>query len=514
MSQQPEYIQLEPNDDVPHVRDRLSFIRGRRVLLIWPENGTALTRKLDLVLVQREAKRRAIQLALVTHDILVTQHAEELGISVFETIDSSERGRWKRGRTKVFTQRHHKPKDDPEPDDLIEVASRVKKQHRSVSAIRYALERLMVLAIVVVVFGFTAYVVAPSADVMITLPSEELRVETSITADPIVSDVDVENGVIPATILRAEVTSSGTIETTGSSSLGNLAAIGVVVFTNQSLNRVEIPANTIVATNTGTPIRFRTISDVSVRGGVGERAETAIEALAENDGNPSNVDAGTITVVEGSLAGVVNVLNLSPTTGGETRQFSSFTEDDRNRLLSIVRTQLQSTAYDEMRSNISDGQIIVIETIRIAEERDDWTTFDHQVGEITPTVSLTMRVIVEAVSIDDRFGRQILFARLSAQKPSGQVLIADSFNYERGAVTNVNGNTVTFTANGNVSANAEISTIRLAERIANQSVEQAQQIILQEANFAPITVDIQISPQGFSQMPILPIRINIRTVVQ
>ncbi len=55
MSKKPEYVQLDAEDDVGTVRDRLSFIRGKRVLLIWPEEGTALPRKLDLVLVLRHA---------------------------------------------------------------------------------------------------------------------------------------------------------------------------------------------------------------------------------------------------------------------------------------------------------------------------------------------------------------------------------------------------------------------------------------------------------------------------
>ena len=75
MPQKPEFVQLEPGEDVASVRDRLTFLRGQHVLLIWPENGTALNRKLDLVLVQREAMRLAIRLALITHDPDVIQHA-------------------------------------------------------------------------------------------------------------------------------------------------------------------------------------------------------------------------------------------------------------------------------------------------------------------------------------------------------------------------------------------------------------------------------------------------------
>src|SRR4051794_22168136 len=126
MPQKHEFVQLEAGEDVASVRDRLTVLRGEHVLLIWPEKGTALERKLDLVLVQREAMRLAIRLALITHDNEVIKHAHELNISTFETIGASDRGKWKRGRSRVFTDRFQRPEDDPEHADLMPVASRIR----------------------------------------------------------------------------------------------------------------------------------------------------------------------------------------------------------------------------------------------------------------------------------------------------------------------------------------------------------------------------------------------------
>src|SRR6185295_16664358 len=149
MANKAEFIQLESGDDAGSVRDRLSFIRGQRVLLIWPEEGVILVRKLDLVLIQREAMRRAIRLALVTHDTQVIRHAKELNISTFETIGASERSRWQRGRSKVFTNRFQRPKDEPIPDDLKEIASRIyaeeSKIERRMRRIRLAVALVLFL---------------------------------------------------------------------------------------------------------------------------------------------------------------------------------------------------------------------------------------------------------------------------------------------------------------------------------------------------------------------------------
>ena len=94
MSPETEHLHLAAADTLVNVRDRLSGFRGRRVLLIWPEEGRNLRRKLDLVLIQREAYRRAIQLAIVVKDAKLSFYASELNISCFESIEASERERW------------------------------------------------------------------------------------------------------------------------------------------------------------------------------------------------------------------------------------------------------------------------------------------------------------------------------------------------------------------------------------------------------------------------------------
>ncbi|MEM6529748.1 MAG: hypothetical protein AAF653_15725, partial [Chloroflexota bacterium] len=183
MSERPYLMQLEPDEDATSVRDRLSFVRGKRVLLVWPEDGTVLRRKLDLVLIQREAMRRAVRLALVTHDPQVAKNAAELNISTFETIGESEIKRWKRARSKVFTGRDQKPESEPEPEELQDVASRVRAP-QEINPLRQTLVRLGVtLALVGLVAG-VAYIVFPTATVILTPASDPIETTVVITASP------------------------------------------------------------------------------------------------------------------------------------------------------------------------------------------------------------------------------------------------------------------------------------------------------------------------------------------
>ncbi len=511
----PEYVQIAAKEDVNSVRDRLSFIRGKRVLLIWPEDGTTLTRKLDLVLVQREAKRRAIQLALVTHDAEVIKNAHDLSISVFETIGASERSRWKRGNSRMFTSRDDRPEDSPEHEELIEVASRVRNK-RTTPRLQSLLLRLMILGVLILVMGVTGYVVLPSATITLQLSADILQIETNITADPAVTNVDVENRTIPATILKATVQGSYSIPASGIQDLSASPAIGVIIFTNQTNEAIDIPINTTVSTSTGTPILFKTVAEATLPAGAGQQVEVPIEALQSSLGTIGNVEAGLINTVIGSLEDRVTVRNLAPTTGGDNRSYTSVTAEDQERLLNIVRGQLQAAAYTEMQQQLTDSQLIVIETIRIppAGERQDWITFSHNIGEATDTLTLEMRATVEAIAIDDRFARQIVFAELSAQKPEKLLLQTDSFQYARGSVSAVVAvNQVTFSASGQALMVGQVNIPDLQAQLAGKTLEEANLWIQRTVSLVSgSTPNIIIEPEGLPHLPLLPIRIVIQVI--
>ena len=512
MAKQIDYVQLDRNDDVVTIKDRLSFIRGRRVLLIWPEDGTTLTRKLDLILIQREADRRAIQLALVTHDTDVIEYAKELNISTFETIQSSERGRWKRGRKKVFIPRYHKPSHEPKPEELKQVASRVVNPSQRRSRIRYFLERIIVLFILIGVVGITGYIILPSAVVRVILQEEEISTTVQINADTTVQAVDITNKVIPAQIIRATIETTATIPTTGIQSLDSARATGVVTVTNQTNSAVDIPANTTLSTSAGTPILFRTVSDTTLPAGIGARIDLNIEAQQSSGGNIGNVEAGMINSIIGPLDDTLTVINIAPTAGGESRSVNVVTAEDMINLLNSVRVQLQSLAYEEIETRTTDNQLIIIESIKIEEERNDWTTYSQDIGDVSDTVSLTMRAVVSAIVIDDRFGQQIALAELSSQIEAGKSIRPESVTYTRGPIIRQESdNRVTFSAIGTAKVIQPFDPIMMQEQLAGKSLADAQRIISTQINTGISSQpDITITPNGFNQMPLLPIRIEIQ----
>lgn len=513
MSQRPDYLQLETGDDANHVRDRLSFLRGQRVLIIWPEEGTALTRKLDLVLIQREAARLSIRLALVTHDAEVLENARDLGISTFETIGASERGRWKRGRSKVFTTRWQRPSDELDAEDLKAVASRLNDDEPRPSPFGPLL-RIGAVLFALVVLGGLGYVVLPGATVTIQRPITTIPVETRVLADPAATLIDVENRIIPAVILRVEIEDTGTLNTTGTQNLSDTPASGSVVFINQTAEAQDIPAETTVTTSAGTPILFRTLEAVSIPGEVGAQIEVPVEALSESAGPVGNVDAGLINTIAGPLADTLTVRNLAPTFGGENRVLRAVSQEDRDRLLATVRQQLQSRAYIGMEDQKASTQTIIVETIRIVEEREDWKTWSAEVGNIADVLTLTMRARVEAVTVDETVAQQVAFARISGSLPPGQSLVPNSVSYQCCTVEGVTPEgQIIFLINGSGRAAPQIDTSAFQQNLSGLSVADAYTWLntrLPQAG--QNSANIELAPDWFGRLPTLPMRIRIQVV--
>ena len=511
MSPETEHLHLEAADTLVNVRDRLSGLRGLRVLLIWPEEGRNLRRKLDLVLIQREAYRRAIQLAIVVKDTKLSFYASELNISCFESIEASERERWKRGRHKVFLPRYHKPSADLLAEDLEFIASRFPR-HRQHSPWRAAFERFVVLALLTSVVAVALYTVVPGAVVTVSLQEEIIAVVIDIVADRKADTIKAERSVIPAQIIRETVETTATLPTTGVFWLDSVSASGIVTFTNLGASRVYIPRGTVLGTSAGEPILFETVADVLVPAGSGQRVDATVKAMNSNLGSIGNVDSGKINTVLGGLAEQVSVINLSSAAGGNNLSVKTVDSEDQSKLLASVRIQLQSLAFEKMRAALSESQVLIIESIAIDEERKEWTSFSADVGTMTSELSLTMRAVVSALAVDDRYGRQLVLARLKEKVPNEKELLIESLAYTRGPfkLGRANGQ-INVTATGSATVIAKLELNQLREQLAGTTLQEARELLVAQNEISVANPpQIKLFPQALQRMPTLAVRIDVQ----
>ena len=422
MSTEIEQLSLEPTDSVASLRVKLSQLRGQRVLLIWPPDSDNLKRKLDLVLLQREADRSAIQLAIVSDDPRLIGYAAELNISCFESAEASQEARWKRSRQKVFLPRAHRQRRQLQADDLAYIAGQLQRR-RSRPAWRSLLAQAIALLLLIGVVGALIVAIAPGAVLLVSLRQERVSQTIDIIADRKAETVNIKGALIPAALLQDSV------ETT-----------------------VSVPASGIQWLDS--------------------------ESAAASGGNRS------VAVVAA---------------------------EDHARLLEIARIQLQSLAYDQLRANLADSQVIVIESLQIAEENKDWLDYSAAVGARSSEVSLTMRAVVSALAIDESQARQVLLARLKAAAPADMTLLDATIRYQRGAFSLSRAKQqVRFSASADATLLAKLDGDSLRGQLAGASLDEARAILAGHSAILPQPAPrISLHPPGWGRMPVLPLRIHI-----
>ena len=240
-----------------------------------------------------------------------------------------------------------------------------------------------------------------------------------------------------------------------------------------------------------------------------------IEALQASAGSIGNVDSGTINTVIGPLSTSVAVRNITATSGGNSRTQKIVTTQDIETVIGIVKQQLQSRAYLEMQAKLTDLQCIILQTVQIAEERNDWMTFSAQPGDAADTLSLTMRAVVEATAVDEQLGRQIVYADLSKQVQAGQFIKPDSVTYDEGCDTVSSSDAatgqITFSMNGSGVVMAQVDSEQVREHLTGLSTNDAIAYLVSELPLQQgITPQINIVPDWFGSLPILPMRINVQ----
>src|SRR5512139_1713247 len=106
-----QIITLESHDDLISVRDRMSWAKTPRILLVWPKYEKVTLRQVDLKVLQRHAASLGAQLGLVSRIRRVRLDAEALNIPVFKSTGEAQRLAWPKPRRRRRLVRRAPRKD-------------------------------------------------------------------------------------------------------------------------------------------------------------------------------------------------------------------------------------------------------------------------------------------------------------------------------------------------------------------------------------------------------------------
>jgi hypothetical protein len=188
---------------------------------------------------------------------------------------------------------------------------------------------------------------------------------------------------------------------------------GVARFTNLSQGEVNIPANAVVATESS--IQFVTLNATRLPAGIDEFVDVPIEALEA--GEQGNVEADTITIVEGSLGLSVSVTNPNPLKGGANSQLVGATDADRAKLREVVMDNLRRDAESKLHAQIASADLLLMDTFEVAKINEE--NFTPSMGQPGKTLVLNMEVEFSARYVSDDDLQQLSLSTLNASIENG-----------------------------------------------------------------------------------------------
>jgi hypothetical protein len=375
---------------------------------------------------------------------------------------------------------------------------------------------LLVVAFLGVAGGAAAYLLLPSASIVLTIRSAPLApVEFVVTADPAATALNATAGVVPALILDLPLSASGTFKATGKR-VSETAATGSVQWSNRDfLHNYLIKKGSVVSTVAGT--KFVTSEDVllpqaQISGPCNPSPCTltpssrGVGITAANPGTDGNVAAGTIRQVPSAYdPSAIKVTNPARTTGGTHQEFPKVIQKDVTAALASLGKQLDAklVAGAAAPAGLAAGSTAFPETATRGAATptvDPTTLVDQEVAQFDLGVTATGAV----VTVDQAPILALGEARLAAAVPADRDMVAGSALVTAGPGT-VDGQRVRFGVTARAESAPRVDESALRTQLKGRSPTEARAIL---GAYGDATVTLW--PGWATRIPTFDARVDLR----
>ncbi|HSK52867.1 MAG TPA: baseplate J/gp47 family protein [Clostridia bacterium] len=369
-----------------------------------------------------------------------------------------------------------------------------------------------VVALALLVGGVGAYVLLPSATVVVT-PHERLvgPRSFSVVADTTATEPDPGSGVIPAELVSIDVTAEDTFESTGTR-VEQTRATGRVTFQNLDPGGANtIRAGSVVSTEGG--VEFQTLRSVTLPAAeivtgtpivvIPTTARVDVEAV--RNGPNGNVPANSITVVpSGENPTLTKVRNEAATRGGSRTEFPVVEQADVDAALAALGEQL-TQSFDERLADpsIAPPEMTVFLETAVLGEPAPTTDPAELVGTEVETFDLAVAATGTVIAVDPSPVEAIAETRLAALVSPGSEIVDGSITIRPGSPL-VEGQQISFPVTVEARQVSIPDAAELERLILGKSEAEARELL------APFgDVELTLWPDWVSSVPTIDGRVEV-----
>ena len=536
-------VYLDVDDEITSAAARIRSAEEGRVALVVPYGSRLATSRINFRLLAREAQTRDRRLSIVAGDAATRALAASAGLPVFGSVSEYEvaldaptvtaatvtvpapvaadgEGELPdadatqvvavpattstpvapRSSSIRVAGRRRWPAFDPQP-----ALDRVRAMDRPTVLVASG-----VLGLAVVVVAIGAWLLLPSASIVVTAREEAIGpVEMTIRADPAADVPDPAARVVPAERLSFDLLATDTFSSTDKR-IEETAASGVVTFRSYNTGSANtIPRGSVVSTEGG--IRFRTRAAVTLARArfvpfqpvIPSTASVAVDALAL--GPVGNVPANAITVVPpGEDPIVTSVRNAEPTTGGTHEEFPRIAQADVDAAVDQLTLQL-GTDFDAILADPSqrpDGLTLFLETRSIADPEPSVDP-GSLVGQEVESFELSLASTGTVTGVDTSPVSTIAETRVRETVAADHRLVESSIQIDIGEAL-VQGQDVSFPVTVRATQVRVLDAEALRGQVKGRSLAEARSILEQVGD-----VDMSVWPDWVTTIPTIDARLQL-----
>ena len=500
-----QIIKLEAHDDLISIRDKMGWGKTGRILLVWPQNGQVLLNRLELTLLQRHSQTLGAQLGLVIKAGEVRQLAHELGIPIHKSLRQAQQAIWRSPRhiRREQSWRAMQLRLGRETGPRMDL--RAEKPARPTNTLP-SLVRWLVFALGVLAVLTIGALLAPSAELRLHPTTQEQQLKLTVTADPQATRINLA-GIVPAHLTSVVVEGRDQLIVSGTATLPDQPAGGLVTFTNLSDREVTLPSGLVVLSVNLPAVRFATTREGSAPPGPGTTLSLPVRALQA--GEIGNIAAGEIQAIEGPLGIELSVTNPRSFSGGRDRTSLAPDPGDYARLSTQLGESLRQTALNELISALEPGDVLIDSSLQLSRILEEI----FQPADIQPANELILNQRLEFSALIARQAdlSDLAESVLNASNPEG-------FAPQAGSLVLTQLDEPEMSLDGRATwpmlavrrIQPVISPVRAIQLVLGMDPQAARQKLEQELALdgAP---EISLIPAWWPRLPMLPFRIHVES---
>jgi hypothetical protein len=372
-----------------------------------------------------------------------------------------------------------------------------------------------VLGLALLVGGVGAYLVLPSASVVITPRETSIGpIALQITASPSQTEPDQTAKVVPALSKPVDVEVTQTFQVTGKR-VEETAADGLVRFDNfNPVSSNTILKGSIVRTQSGVGFRTnRTITidaarfDPSTSKVTPSRATVTVTAV--EPGVDGNVRSNAITrVPENENSTFLDVTNPDATSGGKRDTFPRVTQADLDKATAALRTQLTTEFAARLADPALavDGTTVFPETAVLGEPSfsvDPATLLGDEIA----TFDLGASADGTVLAVDESAVEVVAAADIASHVEPGYSLVDGSSAVDPSPGV-VESGVITFPVTVTAKEILTIDPEAIEAEIRGKSLTEAQTILARYGS-----AELSVWPDWVGTIPTLDARVDVRSAV-